>query len=217
MSECSSPAVIDAPRTTPAQPMLTADGITIARDGRRLLDAVNCQVRAGELLVVLWPNGAGKSTLLRVLAGELHPDAGRVRLAGRTLAGWPARALAQQRAVLQQQSMLGFPFLVEEVVAILHDLNLALAYADRLLVLAGGRVLADGEPALVADAGHLSAAFSLPIEVIAHPRRTGRRLALAATACVPGRPITGVAGDASCHTSHRHCRPADPGPLIPQR
>ncbi|TXS41113.1 ABC-F type ribosomal protection protein [Streptomyces sp. uw30] len=40
-------------------------------------------VRAGERLLVTGPNGAGKTTLMRVLAGELRPDAGTVRLAGR--------------------------------------------------------------------------------------------------------------------------------------
>ncbi|MEV4743093.1 TlrC/CarA/OleB/SrmB family ABC-F type ribosomal protection protein [Streptomyces sp. NPDC049555] len=38
---------------------------------------------AGERLLVTGPNGAGKSTLMRVLAGELAPDAGTVRVGGR--------------------------------------------------------------------------------------------------------------------------------------
>ncbi|MEH0574949.1 MULTISPECIES: TlrC/CarA/OleB/SrmB family ABC-F type ribosomal protection protein [Streptomyces] len=36
-----------------------------------------------ERLLVTGPNGAGKSTLLRVLAGELRPDAGTVKVSGR--------------------------------------------------------------------------------------------------------------------------------------
>ncbi|MFE0099101.1 ABC-F family ATP-binding cassette domain-containing protein [Streptomyces sp. NPDC059009] len=38
---------------------------------------------AAERLLVTGPNGAGKSTLLRVLAGELRPDSGSVRVRGR--------------------------------------------------------------------------------------------------------------------------------------
>ncbi|WLQ47263.1 TlrC/CarA/OleB/SrmB family ABC-F type ribosomal protection protein [Streptomyces poriferorum] len=43
------------------------------------------QLRIGpaERVLVTGPNGAGKSSLLRVLAGELRPDAGAVRVAGR--------------------------------------------------------------------------------------------------------------------------------------
>ncbi|MGH4035539.1 ABC-F family ATP-binding cassette domain-containing protein [Actinomycetota bacterium Odt1-20B] len=38
---------------------------------------------AAERLLVTGPNGAGKSTLLQVLAGELRPDSGAVRVRGR--------------------------------------------------------------------------------------------------------------------------------------
>ncbi|GAA2870491.1 ribosomal protection-like ABC-F family protein [Nonomuraea rubra] len=55
------------------------DGVRV---GSRLrLDALT--VRSGERLLVTGPNGAGKTTLIRVLAGELQPDAGTVRRAGR--------------------------------------------------------------------------------------------------------------------------------------
>ncbi|MGD0643092.1 MAG: ABC transporter ATP-binding protein [Roseiarcus sp.] len=38
------------------------------------------------------------------------------------------------------------------VVAVLHDLTLAVRFCDRLIVLAGGRVIADGPPAVLTDA-----------------------------------------------------------------
>ncbi|WP_433465131.1 ABC-F family ATP-binding cassette domain-containing protein [Spirillospora sp. CA-128828] len=55
------------------------DGVAVA--GRLRLDSLT--VRTGERLLVTGPNGAGKTTLMRVLAGELRPDAGEVRRAGR--------------------------------------------------------------------------------------------------------------------------------------
>ncbi|MEV0388633.1 ribosomal protection-like ABC-F family protein [Nonomuraea sp. NPDC050643] len=55
------------------------DGVRV--EGRLRLDALT--VRAGERLLVAGPNGAGKTTLMRVLAGELRPDHGTVRRAGR--------------------------------------------------------------------------------------------------------------------------------------
>ncbi len=38
------------------------------------------------------------------------------------------------------------------VVAVLHDLTLAVRFCDRLIVLAGGRVIADGPPSVLTDA-----------------------------------------------------------------
>ncbi len=46
------------------------------------LDAVDLQVRPGEVLAVLGANGAGKSTALGLLTGRLSPDGGDVRLFG---------------------------------------------------------------------------------------------------------------------------------------
>lgn len=55
---------------------------------------VTLSVPAGERRVVLGPNGAGKTTLFNLLAGELRPDAGSIRLCGRdvTALGVDARA-----------------------------------------------------------------------------------------------------------------------------
>ncbi|MFG2025835.1 TlrC/CarA/OleB/SrmB family ABC-F type ribosomal protection protein [Streptomyces sp. NPDC048825] len=55
------------------------DGVVV--EGRLCLPEL--RLDPAERLLVTGPNGAGKSTLLRVLAGELLPDAGAVRIPGR--------------------------------------------------------------------------------------------------------------------------------------
>ena len=97
---------------------LAVQGLTVRRGGRTILDAMGCEFRSGELTAICGPNGAGKSTLLAVLAGSLAPGGGQVRLDGRPLGQWPALAHARRRAVLVQQAVLQFPFLVAEVVAL---------------------------------------------------------------------------------------------------
>ncbi|MGI5191861.1 heme ABC transporter ATP-binding protein [Promicromonospora sp. CA-289599] len=55
------------------------------------------------------------------------------------------------------------------VVVVLHDLALAAAWADRVLVLDGGRVAALGAPAEVLTADLLSRVYEHPVDVVAHP------------------------------------------------
>jgi ABC-type branched-subunit amino acid transport system ATPase component len=52
-----------------------------------ILDGVSLTVGPGEIVALLGPNGAGKTTLMRVIAGELRPAAGRVRVAGADVTG----------------------------------------------------------------------------------------------------------------------------------
>ncbi|MDR1279287.1 MAG: heme ABC transporter ATP-binding protein [Opitutaceae bacterium] len=95
---------------------LFASGVTVRRGGRAILDNAGCAIRRGRLTAILGPNGAGKSTLLRVLSAEFAPDAGEVLFDGRPLRDWKPVELARRRAVLPQESLLGFPFRVREVV-----------------------------------------------------------------------------------------------------
>jgi iron complex transport system ATP-binding protein len=99
---------------------MSLEGVALQyrESGRELLRGVSLQLRPGTVHAVLGPNGAGKSTLLRLLSGERRPTAGDVRLDGQRLSSLAAAALARRRAVLAQEDQLGFPFLVEEVVAL---------------------------------------------------------------------------------------------------
>ncbi len=55
------------------------------------------------------------------------------------------------------------------VLAVLHDLNLAAQYADRVLVLADGRVTAFGAPRDVLTPGTIRTAFGHEVLVLEHP------------------------------------------------
>nr|WP_283251175.1 heme ABC transporter ATP-binding protein [Rhabdothermincola salaria] len=63
------------------------------------------------------------------------------------------------------------------VVVVLHDLGLAAAHADRVVVVAGGHVVADGPPAEVLTPTRLGAVYDHDIEVLRHPE-TGALLVL---------------------------------------
>ncbi|WP_280274995.1 heme ABC transporter ATP-binding protein [Nocardia wallacei] len=85
--------------------------------GRRVLDEVDLDVVAGQILALVGPNGAGKSTLLGALSGELELADGTVELDGRPVARWAPVDMARRRAVLPQTHTVGFPFTAREVVA----------------------------------------------------------------------------------------------------
>ena len=57
------------------------------------------------------------------------------------------------------------------VVAVLHDLNLAAAFASRVVLLADGAVVRDGEPRQVITAELVSAVFGPGLRVLVHEGR----------------------------------------------
>ena len=57
------------------------------------------------------------------------------------------------------------------VMAILHDINLAAAWADRLALVDQGRIVSIGEPWTALDPELLSRVFDCPIAVARHPMR----------------------------------------------
>ena len=60
---------------------------------------------------------------------------------------------------------------------VLHDLNLAAAYADELTLLQRGRVVATGSPRSVLTAERIERVYGQAVEVLPHPR-TGAPLVL---------------------------------------
>ncbi|ACQ82119.1 ABC transporter related [Beutenbergia cavernae DSM 12333] len=59
------------------------------------------------------------------------------------------------------------------VVVVLHDLTLAAAHADRVVLLDGGRVRADGPPRAVLTPELLTLVYRHPVAVIDHPASPG--------------------------------------------
>lgn len=253
---------LEVTRAEVGEVVASAHGVTLIRGGRKLLDNVSLELRAGEVLALLGPNGAGKSTLLGLLSGDMTPDKGKVEFRGRPLGDWPLSELARRRSVLLQDNPIMFPFTVHQVVEmgrapwrrtpfededneaiteaisvadighlgnrrvpslsggerarvgfarvvagrtgvlmldeptaaldlghqetlleltrqraeagdavliVLHDLNLAAAYADRIALLREGRIVACDSPERVLTASTVSEVYATPVEVIPHP------------------------------------------------
>jgi len=72
-----------------ADALLEVDGVSKRFGGIVAAEAIVLDVKPGELHAVIGPNGAGKTTLIGQLAGELKPDAGAIRFAGRDITALP--------------------------------------------------------------------------------------------------------------------------------
>ncbi len=64
--------------------MLTAElkDVTKAYGSKIVVDAVNLEIREGEIVALLGPNGSGKTTILKILAFLENPTSGEVKFQG---------------------------------------------------------------------------------------------------------------------------------------
>ncbi len=85
-----------------APALLEVGGLTLAVGGRYLVRDLGFRMHEGEVWCLLGPNGAGKSTLLHTLVGLRVPQAGWVRLAGKSLDERPLADTARVRGFLPQ-------------------------------------------------------------------------------------------------------------------
>jgi len=63
-------------------PLITLQNVDYSVGGPLLLQKVALAIEPGERIALIGRNGAGKSTLMRLLAGELKPDDGEIRMEG---------------------------------------------------------------------------------------------------------------------------------------
>jgi branched-chain amino acid transport system ATP-binding protein len=70
--------------------LLSVENLKVSYGGIRALKGISLEVAPGELVALIGSNGAGKTTALKALAGLLHPAAGKVSYAGKSLHNIPA-------------------------------------------------------------------------------------------------------------------------------
>lgn len=242
--------------------MIVVNNITYRIRNTALVSEVSLNIPAGELFALIGANGAGKTTLLRLIAGDMMPESGEIRLNGKAVHHYKPRELARKRAFMPQQPAVAFDFtafdvvmmgrhphirrgetredhkIVQEsliqtaawhlkdqlfvtlsageqarvtlarvlaqqtpvllldeptsaldlrhqqlalsiarqladngatVIAVLHDLNLAAMYADRIGMMEKGRLVFVGTPLDVLTPENIEKVFHLPVKVMPHP------------------------------------------------
>lgn len=117
--------------------------------------------------------------------GELGDRPVRELSGGQRQRVWMAMVLAQQTPYLlldeptsflditHQYQLLGLLARLRDegrtVIAVLHDINQACRFADHLIAMKDGRVIAEGEPGDVVDAALIKDVFDLPSVIVPDP------------------------------------------------
>lgn len=81
---------------------LEARALSLAYDGRPVVDELSITVPAGKVSVIVGANACGKSTLLRGLARLLSPASGSVFLDGKSIHAMPTKQVATMLGLLPQ-------------------------------------------------------------------------------------------------------------------
>ncbi len=68
--------------------IVSAENISIQREGTSLLKNVSLKIGEGQIISVIGPNGGGKTTLARVLANLIKPQSGKVTRANNLKIGY---------------------------------------------------------------------------------------------------------------------------------
>jgi branched-chain amino acid transport system ATP-binding protein len=76
--------------------MLAVEGLCKRFGGFLAVNQVSFEVRTGEILGLIGPNGSGKSTTFNLIAGNLRPSSGSIRLDGAEIGGLPAHMICHR-------------------------------------------------------------------------------------------------------------------------
>jgi lipopolysaccharide export system ATP-binding protein len=111
-------------------PILQVEGLVKIYGRRRVVDGVDFEVNAGEIVGLLGPNGAGKTTSFRMACGMIEPDAGKVTLNGIDVTNWPMYRRARDGGMgylPQDQSVFRKLSVEQNLLAVMEMLGMGLA------------------------------------------------------------------------------------------
>jgi len=77
------------------EPLLSIRGLVKRFGAVAAADGVDLDLRTGEIHALIGPNGAGKTTLINQIAGEIRPDAGKIRFQGVDITRLPVHRRAR--------------------------------------------------------------------------------------------------------------------------
>jgi ribose transport system ATP-binding protein len=113
-----------------SDPVIRMRGITKRFDGVPVLDAVDLELRPGEVHAIAGGNGAGKSTLMKILRGVYQADDGTIEIDGR-----PTRLASSQDAMDRGIAMIFQEFSVIPTLTVAQNV-----FLNRERIVSGGLI-----------------------------------------------------------------------------
>src|SRR5687768_11393960 len=91
--------------------LLSIDELTAGYGGLPIIDNINLNVSAGEIIVIIGPNGAGKSTVVKSIFALTRIVSGSIRFAGNDITGLATQKLVPMGVTAVPQTGNIFPSL----------------------------------------------------------------------------------------------------------
>ena len=92
-----APAEASAAAAAGAEPLIVFENVSIAFNGRAVLENISFTVERGKTLCILGRSGVGKSVSLRLLMGFLKVDSGSIRVEGQEITALDEEGLREVR------------------------------------------------------------------------------------------------------------------------
>jgi iron complex transport system ATP-binding protein len=132
--------------------IIKCDSLTLKRGSTQVLSQFSLEIQEKTITAIVGANGSGKSTLISVLAGDLTPDSGSIKLLDRDLQQFSLSELAAIRSVVSQHQNFWLAYSVREVIEmgqdgpslarvdqVMSDLGIAQIAGQSVLTLSGGQ------------------------------------------------------------------------------
>src|SRR5207249_12095152 len=121
-SDLVSTPKIPSPARAKAEIVLSTDQLVKIYGGRAVVDGVNMNVRASEIVGLLGPNGAGKTTSFYMIVGLVRPNSGRVIFSDTDVTDYPMykRARLGMGYLPQEESIFRKMTVEQNILAILE-------------------------------------------------------------------------------------------------
>jgi lipopolysaccharide export system ATP-binding protein len=115
-------------------PLLEARGLVKYYGRRKVVDGVNFEVNAGEVVGLLGPNGAGKTTSFRMTTGQIPPNDGQVWFNGNEVSALPMfrRARLGMGYLSQETSVFRKLNVEQNILAILEAIPMVRSLGRKL-------------------------------------------------------------------------------------